>query len=244
MLRCSVCGHDVPAWKPHPHLDRFSDFMKLMQTIGSDMSHYQCPACGCNDRDRHLWLYFQAMGLPEQLRGAAVLHLAPERLLVPLIAACGPARYVCGDLQPTRPDHVRVDAQAMPFADGEFDLIIGNHLLEHVADPAKALAEFHRCLRPGGLLVAQTPYSPLLKKTFELKAFPGQAFATVFYGQDDHVRLFADDIVELFRAAGFEGDLLPHATVLPEVDARQAGVNEREPLFAFSKPRTAGSVAA
>lgn len=217
--------------------------MKLMQTVGSDMTHYQCPACGCNDRDRHLWLFFEALSLPAQLRDASVLHLAPERLLEPLIAACGPARYVRGDLFPTHPDHVRVDAQAMPFADGEFDLIIGNHLLEHVADPVQVLAEFQRCLRPGGLLVAQTPYSPLLKKTFELKAFPGQAFATMFYGQDDHVRLFADDIVDLFRAAGFEGDLLPHDAVLPQVDALQAGVNEREPFFVFNKPRVLANAA-
>jgi SAM-dependent methyltransferase len=123
--------------------------------------------------------------------------------------------------------------------DGSFDLVIGNHLLEHVDDPACALREFSRVLRPGGLLVAQTPYSPLLKKTFELKGRPGPEFAALFYGQSDHVRLFADDIGELFRGAGFEGELLPHDTVLPQVQGIEAGVNVREPFFVFNKPAEA-----
>lgn len=232
---CAVCGQSVPGWLPHPHLGQRSPFMKLMQAVGSDLQHYQCPACGCNDRDRHLWLYFQALGVPAQLAGARVLHLAPERRLEPLIEACRPAQYVRGDLHPTRPDIRRVDAESMPFQDAAFDLLIANHLLEHVADPRRALAEFARCLRPGGLLVAQTPYSPLLRATFELKVPPGPDFATMFYGQRDHVRLFAEDIVGLFQAAGFEGELLPHEVLLPEVSAAGAGVNPREPLFMFTR---------
>ncbi len=239
MPTCCICQHDVPAWKPHPHLHQRSEFMKLMQAVGSDLAHYQCPVCGCNDRDRHLWLYFQALGLPQLMAAAHVLHLAPERRLEPLIQALQPTRYVRGDLHPTQPGHLQLDAQALPFEDGSFDLVIGNHLLEHVDDPACALREFSRVLRPGGLLVAQTPYSPLLKKTFELKGRPGPEFAALFYGQSDHVRLFADDIVELFRGAGFEGELLPHDTVLPQVQGIEAGVNVREPFFVFNKPAEA-----
>ncbi|MBL8331573.1 MAG: class I SAM-dependent methyltransferase [Rubrivivax sp.] len=232
---CVVCGQAVPGWLPHPHLEARSPFMKLMQAVGSDLQLYQCPACGCNDRDRHLWLYFQALDLPAQLAGWRVLHLAPERRLEPLIESCRPAQYVRGDLHPTRPDIRRVDAEAMPFADAAFDLLIANHLLEHVADPGRALAEFHRCLRPGGLLVAQTPYSPLLRSTFELKVPAGPEFAAMFYGQNDHVRLFAEDLVELVHAAGFEGELLPHEVLLPGVAAAAAGVNAREPLFMFTR---------
>ena len=40
----------------------------------------------------------------------------------------------------------------------------------------------------------------------------------------------------LFQAAGFQGDLLAHATLLPGVDAMEAGINAREPLFIFTKP--------
>lgn len=236
MPQCSICNAQVAAWKPHPYIEQRSEFMKLMQTVGSDMSVYQCPNCGCTDRDRHLWLYFQALGLPAALRGARLLHLAPERHLEAAFGACGPSEYVRGDLFPSRPDHQKVNAEDMQFADGAFDIIVCNHVLEHVQSPQRALAEFYRCLKPRGLLVAQTPYSPLLKKTFELKEFPGEEFAKLFYGQADHVRLFADDIVALFHDAGFQGELMSHASLLPQVDPLQAGVNALEPLFIFNKP--------
>lgn len=237
MLECSVCGAAVAGWLPHPHLAQRSEFMKLLQTVGSDMAVYQCPHCGCTDRDRHLWLYLQAIGLPATLAGARLLHLAPERHLEALFSACGPAEYIKGDLFPSRPNQVKVNAEDMPFEDAQFDLIVCNHVLEHVSSPERALAEFFRCLGPGGLLIAQTPYSPLLKQTFELKQFPGEEFARLFYGQADHQRLFAEDIVERFHRAGFAGELMRHGSLLAGVDPAQAGVNAAEPLFIFTKPR-------
>jgi ubiquinone/menaquinone biosynthesis C-methylase UbiE len=51
---------------------------------------------------------------------------------------------------------VAADAQALPFADAAFDAVIANHMLYHVPDRARALAEIHRILRPGGAFVAAT----------------------------------------------------------------------------------------
>ncbi len=48
------------------------------------------------------------------------------------------------------------DAQALPFADGVFDIVLANHMLYHVPDLDQAIAEIHRVLRPEGLLVAAT----------------------------------------------------------------------------------------
>ena len=49
-----------------------------------------------------------------------------------------------------------VDAQAIPYAHERFDGVIANHMLFHVPDRPKALAEIHRVLRPGGRLYAAT----------------------------------------------------------------------------------------
>lgn len=41
-------------------------------------------------------------------------------------------------------------ADALPYADGAFDVVSSAHMLEHLAAPALALRECHRVLRPGG----------------------------------------------------------------------------------------------
>ena len=50
----------------------------------------------------------------------------------------------------------QIDAQTIPYPDETFDLVIANHMLYHVPDRAKALAEIRRVLKPGGHLVATT----------------------------------------------------------------------------------------
>jgi ubiquinone/menaquinone biosynthesis C-methylase UbiE len=48
------------------------------------------------------------------------------------------------------------DVQELPFANGEFDVAVANHMLYHVPDIDRALAELARVLPPGGVLVAST----------------------------------------------------------------------------------------
>jgi ubiquinone/menaquinone biosynthesis C-methylase UbiE len=53
-------------------------------------------------------------------------------------------------------DLIVADVQALPLSDASFDVAIANHMLYHVGDRARALAELARVLRPGGRLVAAT----------------------------------------------------------------------------------------
>ena len=54
------------------------------------------------------------------------------------------------------PRVVRCDAVALPFPAGSFDTVIANHMLYHLDDPAAALREFARVLRPGGRVALAT----------------------------------------------------------------------------------------
>ena len=48
---------------------------------------------------------------------------------------------------------VACDAEALPFADESFDLVLGHAVLHHLPDLVRALGEFRRVLRPGGAVL-------------------------------------------------------------------------------------------
>jgi SAM-dependent methyltransferase len=86
---------------------------------------------------------------------------ADKRTQTRLPPAC---RYVGLDYPPTashlyqtRPD-VFGDAQALPFRTGTFDAVLLLHVLEHVPDPERAVAEAVRVLRAGGRVIVETPF--------------------------------------------------------------------------------------
>jgi SAM-dependent methyltransferase len=60
------------------------------------------------------------------------------------------AREVLGE----RAGYAVADAQVLPFADGSFDVVLASHMLYHVSDRPKGLAEIRRVLVPGGFLHA------------------------------------------------------------------------------------------
>lgn len=76
------------------------------------------------------------------------------------------ARQNLHDLRPFRFEVA--DAQALPFADAAFDAVIANHMLYHVPDRPRALAELRRVLRPGGHFYAATNGEAHLRELREL----------------------------------------------------------------------------
>jgi SAM-dependent methyltransferase len=52
--------------------------------------------------------------------------------------------------------YANLDAQAIPFPTGYFDAVLANHMLYHIPDQPRAVAEIRRVLKPGGRLFAAT----------------------------------------------------------------------------------------
>ncbi|MGW0803701.1 class I SAM-dependent methyltransferase [Nonomuraea sp. NPDC002799] len=94
----------------------------------------------------------------------------------------------------------------LPFEDAAFDAIAGNFVINHVQDPAEALRELHRVLRPGGA-IALTWW-----KADEMTATNvfADAIAAAGVPYEPPVRPFAahsapDRFIGLLTTAGFEG---------------------------------------
>jgi SAM-dependent methyltransferase len=233
---CLICNHRVGAFLPYRGGQKgLPPLMIALEGIGSDVVHFECPWCGCHDRERHLLMYMRATGLFESLSNKTVLHFAPERRLSPLIAAQKPLRYIRCDLHPQTPDIEKIDISAIPSPAESFDLVIANHVLEHVADDQAALAEIHRVLKPGGYAILQTPYSAKLHHTWSDLGIDTDMARLQAYGQEDHVRLFGRDIFERFTASGLGSCVSTHDQLLQEYDARKYGVNAKEPFFLFQR---------
>lgn len=207
--------------------------------IGSDVDHFSCPHCLSHDRERHLWLYLQASGFSDALSALRVLHMAPETNLAQRIAAQNPRRYVKGDLCPAVASVQRINLVAIPFDDSSFDLVIANHVLEHVDDDLAALREITRVLAPGGHAILQTPYAALLETTWSDRGVHTPEARLQAFGQEDHVRLFGRDIFRRFASAGLLDLTRTHDDALAEVDPGSRGVNRLEPFFLFKKPGNA-----
>ncbi len=112
------------------------------------------------------------------------------------------ARNLLGD----RAEYAVANAEELPFADESFDVVLANHMLYHVTDRPKALAEICRVLVPGGLVHAATngeghmrelgeltPWWPPNTHTREFGLESGLAQLEPFF-TDIRVERFDDDL--------------------------------------------------
>lgn len=231
---CCLCGKPAGRYLPFRH-GRRPPLMAALDVIGSDVNNFACPNCGSSDRERHLYLYLDRLGLWDKFKGANILHFAPEKSLSGIITSKKPARWVRADLFRQDHDLEKIDIQSIPYDNDTFDIVIANHVLEHVSDDGAALRELYRVLKPSGLAVIQTPYSAKLERTFADPGVDTDAARYHAFAQEDHVRLYGMDVFKKIESYGFLSQVTYHDTVLPDIDPAYYGVNKNEPLFLFEK---------
>lgn len=187
---------------------RFRDFRAHRQRAG-----VKCPRCGSLERHRLLWLYFEQRTnlLTDSLD---VLHIAPEYSFEKRFGTLPSLRYVTADLNSPLAS-VHVDVMDMQFANETFDVVLCNHVLEHVDDDLVAIREIHRVLRPGGWAILLVPVDESLESTFEDRSIVSPEERLRHYGQEDHARLYGRDYGDRLRAPGFELTVESFGATLP-----------------------------
>jgi SAM-dependent methyltransferase len=195
-----------------------------------------CPGCSSYDRERLVYLYLKtrttALSKPSK-----VLHIAPERVLEKLFRNVPGIDYTTGDLFSKVVD-VKLDVTAIQFADNTFDLTLCNHVMEHVPDDRKAMAEIFRTLKPGGMAIIQTPISTVLEKTDEDLTDIPVAERIRRFGQEDHCRIYARDYEQRLASVGFAVEVFrweKQPAGFGGAENRFA-LNPEEPIFVCRKP--------
>lgn len=180
----------------------FSAFMPYGVTRRTNA---QCSQCKLMERHRHLWL-FLINNTSLFTKSHKLLHCAPERALYSLFATMKNINYHPIDLSPAPwGDRIKkADLLTLPFGNNSFDAILCNHVLEHIPDDAKAMAELYRVLKPNGWAIIMVPLYKHLSKTFEDFSVTSPEERLRLFDQHDHVRKYALDIKDRLKKAGFE----------------------------------------
>jgi ubiquinone/menaquinone biosynthesis C-methylase UbiE len=101
-----------------------------------------------------------------------------------------------------------MDAERMTFPDASFDVVTAAFALFFLPDPARAAAEFHRLLRPGGVVAVSTwaEEDPRWAWEDDLIAAAGTPVRRALQRPFDR----AEDVVDLLSGAGFEDVHIHH----------------------------------
>ncbi|MEQ9507126.1 MAG: class I SAM-dependent methyltransferase [Hyphomonas sp.] len=210
--------------------------------------HAYCAKCGSLERGRLVWMVASRLGLLRP--GVNFLNLAPEPFMLSYGRRIIGESLVAGDFSPQNFNAsagpiIRVDLceDRLPFDDNSLDVIMHNHVLEHVCcSVPQVIQKLNRLLKPGGYHLISIPLFPGRKSEEDLSEISPDEKKRRF-GQNDHVRLFGDDFMEFFRAGGIATGLLdlqglffPHELETWGIPAETLARPSGHTIFAWRKP--------
>lgn len=194
-----------------------------------------CPGTLSLERHRLLWLFLERETnfFTERRR---VLHIAPEPCFYWRFRRMKNLDYVTGDLGSPLAD-VDLDLHHLPFRDGDFDVIICNHVLEHVDDDGRCMRELRRVLEPCGFAIINVPIHPTSAITLEDRSVTEPEERARLYGQDNHVRYYGADYADRLRAAGFDVKVERYAEELSSEELERFRIVTDEVIFVATVPQ-------
>lgn len=244
---------------PRPWLIRFSYLFMWITRIFYTGNRYHCPVCakkyrkflpygygnlrqnalcpGCFSLERHriLWLYLNE-NTSFFTAPLKVLHIAPEQCFLKRFRNLKNLTYHTADLVSPIADF-KCDIQNMSFKDNEYDVVICNHVLEHVPDDNKAMSEILRVLKPGGFAILQIPADFNRQNTFEDNSITDPKERAEVFGQYDHLRVYGLDFPTKLRTVGFVIDEENYIDTLKPEFKDLHGLNINDFMFSSKKPQ-------
>ena len=166
------------------------------------------------ERHRLLWLFLKSHTnfFTANLK---VLHFAPEQAFYKRFKNLNNLDYTTTDLNSPLAD-VEADICNLPFEDNTYDVILCNHVLEHIPNDQKAMQELYRILKPSGWGIFQIPQDLKREHTFEDDSITDKKERAKIFGQYDHVRIYGRDYFDKLRNVGFKVEEVNYAANLSQ----------------------------
>jgi predicted SAM-dependent methyltransferase len=194
-----------------------------------------CPRCYSSDRERLIYLYLKNKTklFYENLK---VLHVAPEKNLQKVLKVRANIDYLSADFDSPL-SMVKMDIAEIPYEDNSFDVIICNHVLEHIPKDRQAMSELYRVLKPGGWSILQVPISLSLDRTYEDPTVTASDEREKKFGQSDHVRIYAKDYKDRLESVGFTVEVYSFGKEFGDTTIHKYALLKDEDIYLASKSR-------
>lgn len=183
-----------------------------------------CPVCRSLPRHRILALWLEKH--LEHLRTADILYFSPNRsekiwLKKKKISCMTADLYAKAD--------IKIDIQQTGLPDESYDVIVCNHVLEHVDNFRIALNEVYRILRTNGSFICSFPMDPKIEYLDEDPSVRTGEERIIRFGQKDHKRVFGMKAERFLEETGFivkkiDGKYYPEE-ILPVVGPADYDIN-------------------
>lgn len=231
--KCPICGYHSRDLMP---IGNDLPVIKEKHIIGAGLRNGGCYKCGALDRFKLIYTFLKYELNIFKDNDKRILHFAPETIIAQKFIEANFTNYIQADFF-AEGQHceyndkvMHMDVQDIPYADNTFDLILCNHVLEHVPNDQKALQEIYRVLKKDGLAIIQVPISKTEMKTLENPNITSEKERERLFGQKDHVRLYGQDYIYRLEIAGFNVQCINLFPMYPKF-----GINPEEKLFICAK---------
>lgn len=211
--------------------------LKEVEIIGGGKRPHVCPNCSSTDRLRMIYSYLKSeTSFLKPHKSYKILHIAPERLLMELFKKNKEIEYTAIDKFNFGDEIQYGDITHLEFDDNYFDLVICNHVLEHIKEDLRAMVELNRVLKQKGLAILQIPYSEKISKSIEDYSVINPKHREEQFGQDDHVRIYSlNDFNDRLMISNFRTEFIPPYSKKWKFDPNKIGLNKKEKLLLAHK---------
>jgi SAM-dependent methyltransferase len=203
----------------------------------SKRENARCLNCGSGERHRLLWQFMNDKTDFFSNRKKRLLHFAPEKCFFDKFDTLSHIEYFPCDLSPeifpfdVKGKIQKADITSIPFPDNHFDVVLCNHVLEHIPDDRKAMLELFRVMKKGGWGIFQVPIDYRRVETYEDFSITSSEDRLAAFGQADHVRWYGRDYIKRLESVGLIVTEDSYVKSFSQAEISKFGFQESELIY-------------